>query len=381
MGTAWKAGTLADLTARIYGAPVDPSGWPEVMRTIADGIGASVVGVLIHSLDGRTATTIAMHGEAPPPSIRRYEAYYAARNVWLIEGSAKLEPGAVLTGDELCPDEVFLRSEFYNDFLRPLSIRHSIRAVLGAAPEPLAYLFGARPQGRRPFAEVERRRLRALTGHLVQAVRIQAKLEVALCHERAQAEVMDRLPLGVFLLDARGRVVGMNAAARKIVEQRDGLILDRGVLVATETRADVALQTMIFGAGAAGSGRNLTLGGSCMLPRANGGHPLSAMVAPTGVTGIFPTSKSASVVVLVEEPVRRSAVPFDQFSSRFGLSRAEASVTMHLVGGLSLREAAGALGIQESTARSHLKRVFSKTGAKRQSDLIRRVLTQEAGER
>src|SRR5262245_32278227 len=372
---SWGRATLGELMAHVYGSPIDPTGWSEAMRLIARGIGASTVGIHIHSPDGRDASTIALHGEPPPALLRRYESYFAERNVWLTEGAAKLKSGAVLTGEELCSEEALLRSEFYNDFLRPLRLRWSVFVIVEAAPDPLTYLWAARPSERRAFGAAERRRLGSITPHLVRAMRIHAKLEATLSHERAAAEVMDRLPLGIFLLDSRGRVVQMNAAARSIVERKDALRRGRGVLMALETRADVQLQRMIFGAGAAGTGRNLTLGGTCALPREKGGHPLSAMVAPTGVTGIFPSSRRASVVVLVEEPVQRPPLPFITFSKSFKLSQAEALLAQRLLAGLSLRQAAEELGIWESTARSHLKRVFVKTGARRQSDLILRALT------
>lgn len=379
MAGTWVRSALADVMALIYGSPIEPGGWTEAMRLIAGAIGATTVGIHIHSLDGRDASTIALYGEPPPAMLRRYQTYFAERNVWLTEGASKLKPGAVLTGEELCTEEKLLRSEFYNDFLRPLRVRYSIRAIIEAAPEPLSYLFAVRPARRRPFGEPERARLATISPHLIRAMRIHAMLETTQSHERTGAEVMDRLPLGIFLLDERGRVVQMNAAARKIVERKDALRLDRGVLVARETRADVQLQRMIFGAGAAGTGRNLTLGGTCTLPREGGGHALSAMVAPTGITGIFPSTRRASVVVLVEEPVQRPAMPFDTFSKSFKLSQAEALLAQRLLTGLSLRQAADDLGIRESTARSHLKRVFAKTGARRQSDLILRALTHQPG--
>jgi DNA-binding CsgD family transcriptional regulator len=103
------------------------------------------------------------------------------------------------------------------------------------------------------------------------------------------------------------------------------------------------------------------------------------MVAPTGVTGIFPTSRSARVVVLIEEPARTAMAPSIAFAKDHKLSPAEAELAARLVSGLTLKQAASALGIRDSTARSHLKRVFVKTGARRQAELVRRVLTYESG--
>jgi DNA-binding CsgD family transcriptional regulator len=164
------------------------------------------------------------------------------------------------------------------------------------------------------------------------------------------------------------------------VEAGDGLRVERGVLVAFCTRAEVQLQQMIFGAAALESGRFLQHGGAVALPRPDGRRPLSAMVAPTGLTGIFPSSRSARVVVLIEEPARGSTTPSVEFAKHHKLSPAEAELTTRLVSGLSLKQAAAALGVRDNTARSHLKRVFVKTGARRQAELVRRVLLYESGE-
>jgi DNA-binding CsgD family transcriptional regulator len=103
------------------------------------------------------------------------------------------------------------------------------------------------------------------------------------------------------------------------------------------------------------------------------------MVAPTGVTGIFPGSREARVVVLIEEPTHAVARPSAAFAKKYKLSPAEAGLAARLVSGMSLKQAAAAIGVSENTVRSHLKRVFVKTGVRRQAELVRRVLTYEAG--
>ena len=240
---------------------------------------------------------------------------------------------------------------------------------------PLSFFSAGRPHASSAFGDRDRRILAAVTPHLVQAIRIQSRLEGIQSSRHAFSCAIERLPLAVIFLDRRCRVLEMNSTARKIVDAGDGLKLERGVLVALDTRAEVQLQQMIFGAAAMETGRFLQHGGALSLPRPEGRHPLSAMVAPTGVTGLFPGSRSARVVVLIEEPERKSQVPFAAFSRTYGLSPAETGLTARLVGGMSLRQAAAALGIRDNTARSHLKHVFAKTGAQRQSDLVRRVLT------
>ena len=375
----WSGDVFDRLVALFYRGTTDPTCWNEALQIVAAGLQASVAAIHVHGQSLSPATTIGAWGIPRRVSLKDYERYYADHNVWLIKGAHLLTPGAVLTGDEMCSDEIFLRSEYYNDFLRPMDVRYSIRVCLTNDPEPLSYLSAGRAHSARNFGEVQKRKLRALVPHLTQAIRIQERLETVQSRRSAASGALERLPLGVFFLDGRGRVLEMNSAASKLAEKGDGLRIERGTLAAVDVRAEVQLQRLIFGASATNPEQVPQQGGTFHLPRGDGRHPLSVMVAPTGATGLFPGSRLAAVVVLVEEPTRRSTAPFDAFTNSYGLSPAEAALTAKLVGGMTVHQAAIAAGIRPSTARSHLKRVFAKTGAKRQSDLVRRVLTYDAG--
>ncbi|MFX4770392.1 helix-turn-helix transcriptional regulator, partial [Acinetobacter baumannii] len=58
-----------------------------------------------------------------------------------------------------------------------------------------------------------------------------------------------------------------------------------------------------------------------------------------------------------------------------GLTQAEARLLKGLVEGLSLAEYAATAELSVLTVRSQMKAVFAKTGARRQSELMRLVLT------
>ncbi|HTV32394.1 MAG TPA: hypothetical protein VME69_04720 [Methylocella sp.] len=60
------------------------------------------------------------------------------------------------------------------------------------------------------------------------------------------------------------------------------------------------------------------------------------------------------------------------FAARFGLTGAETRVLAEIIGGAGLLAAATKLKITETTARTHLNRIFAKTRTHRQAELIRR---------
>ena len=58
-----------------------------------------------------------------------------------------------------------------------------------------------------------------------------------------------------------------------------------------------------------------------------------------------------------------------------GLTRAEAAFAVEFANGHSLQACAERLGVSVTTAKSHLQRIFEKTGACRQAELMRLILT------
>jgi DNA-binding CsgD family transcriptional regulator len=61
-------------------------------------------------------------------------------------------------------------------------------------------------------------------------------------------------------------------------------------------------------------------------------------------------------------------------ATRFGLTPAEARLLGALCGGASLGQASAHLGVARTTARTHLQRIFDKSGTHRQAELVGAVL-------
>jgi DNA-binding CsgD family transcriptional regulator len=59
----------------------------------------------------------------------------------------------------------------------------------------------------------------------------------------------------------------------------------------------------------------------------------------------------------------------------YGLTPTETRVAEHLLAGLEIRELAAKMVMTLETARFHVKRILAKTGAHRQSELMRLMLS------
>jgi DNA-binding CsgD family transcriptional regulator len=93
---------------------------------------------------------------------------------------------------------------------------------------------------------------------------------------------------------------------------------------------------------------------------------------------ILPAAQQPAAAAVISDPESQFGTPVQTLGRLFALSRAEARLAAVLVKGYSLREAAEELGVSLSTVRTHLKRLFEKTGTNRQATLIRAFLVSPA---
>jgi len=62
--------------------------------------------------------------------------------------------------------------------------------------------------------------------------------------------------------------------------------------------------------------------------------------------------------------------PGEAFAKLYGLTGSELRVLLAMAPGLSVKEAAEVLGIGETTAKTHLQHIYSKTGTSKQTELL-----------
>jgi DNA-binding CsgD family transcriptional regulator len=180
-------------------------------------------------------------------------------------------------------------------------------------------------------------------------------------------DVLDCFTLGTVVL-RKGRVVaGLNRAADEILQQRDGLYIDGGVLRALDPTDDALLESLVaYSTNSPGRRAPSFL----QVTRTNDHRPYDVCIAKVS----SPASAAGTAVFLYDQDSSVSSV-FTLARSLFNLTAAEARVVQGLAEGSSLYEIAAELRISPHTVRTHLKNVFAKTETRRQSDLLRLVVS------
>ena len=81
----------------------------------------------------------------------------------------------------------------------------------------------------------------------------------------------------------------------------------------------------------------------------------------------------ASVAIFMTQEASYAAPPTDTLRVLYGLTPAEVRICELMLQGMTPNEISEQIGVAVSTARTHLLRIFQKTGTARQADLVRLV--------
>ena len=110
------------------------------------------------------------------------------------------------------------------------------------------------------------------------------------------------------------------------------------------------------------------------ISRAFGGRPLNVLVTPVVAHKALRIEVGTAAIVFVGDPEAREDTDEELLRMLYGLSDAEARVAALLVRAKSVKEVSEGLQVSLNTVRTHLKRIFEKTGTRRQAELVQLVL-------
>ena len=182
------------------------------------------------------------------------------------------------------------------------------------------------------------------------------------------SEAMGRLNFGWLTLDVRCRIVDTTPNVEQIFRRttlmRRGRY-DRLTFASVAIDREVTALVKAFAAGGESRPRAFQLSRDPWM---------DIFVAPVPERLLTPGSTSAAIVYVSGDLWSR-ADRCDQLVDLFGLLPSEAALAWAIAQGRSIAEAAQELGITVETARNYSKKIYSKTGAGGQAELVRIIFT------
>jgi DNA-binding CsgD family transcriptional regulator len=368
---------LLRLIGRIYDAASDESLWPLFLDEFAEAIQGTMTTLVYHDLTSQRASLM-LSARCDPECPRQYVSYFSARDPYKTAGLARHRsagPDTVYVGEELVASAQLTRTEFYNDF----SLAHGMVRHFGTpiviTKNWVSNISSHRPGNREPFGLEEVKLLRLLLPHLQRAILFHRRFAELENIERASLDAIDRLRVGVILLDQAGAIIAMNREAHRTVALNDGLFVSKEGLSAASVSLKNELLAATGRAALTAQGEGSSAGGLFSIPRPSGKRPFHLAVSPIGRDAFGPGIRTPAVIVFVTDPDQQPESLADALARIFGLTRAEARLADYLRQGETMVETAEKLGISHNTARTHLQHIYEKTGTKHQGELVRLLHT------
>lgn len=368
---------VLDLVALIYDAAGDPALWPVFLDRFADAVQGTTTSLIFYDAT-RQAGGLTASARSDPIDQRKYNEYYVGVDCWGIHGGHLLAPGKVLAGQQLCPDRVLEQSEFYADFLRPMKAFHQVCGIIAVNASSTSLIASVRSKTNGPFKYEDTRLLNILMPHLQRALVLHQRIEALHATNASAIEALDRLPHGLVLVSAAMEVVFLNRSAKMIVDQNDGLTVNRRYLRARSSDDTRRLHELLQKSISTSLGRGMHAGGATTIARPSHRRPFHVLVTPVHLRTMLPTALTPAAVAFIADPELKFETEVQTLVQLFDLSRAEARLAAALSKGYNLTETSQLLGISLSTVRTQLGKLFEKTGTTRQAALIRTILMSPA---
>jgi DNA-binding CsgD family transcriptional regulator len=187
------------------------------------------------------------------------------------------------------------------------------------------------------------------------------------------ADTLDGLSVGMCLVDAGGRIVHANAAGYAMISAGDILLSVGGRLVTGDAQVDKTLRE-IFAAAGQGDAALGTMGIAVALTGKDDERYVAHVLPLTsGARRRAGRTYTAAAALFVRKATLVVPSALEVIGKTFKLTPTELRVLLAIVEVGGVPEVAAALGVAATTVKTHLGRLFEKTGVGRQADLVKLV--------
>ncbi len=343
---------------RIYEAAVIPERWSDICDILAVQSGSHSAAVIAIG-DGGEVNWTASEGSID--LIRTIAQSDLGMSDIRLKRHIERAPFAFLPDNALMSEGELAADAIYNTFLRPAGLGHTAGDVI-QEPSGHTIIFDViRQTDNGPFTSDNIDRLNSHRPDLARAALMSSRL--AFRQAQNTVEILSALSLPGAVVTSRGQVKAMNLEMEALSPRIRAGARDRIHV------SNAGVQTMIEDrlSQLATGGRPFTQ--SIALPPQDG--------APAMIIHLLPVKRDAhdifshAAAIIVASPIGSSGQP-DHHVVRglFDLTATEARIAVAIASGMTVEAIAQTFGNSRETVRSHLKRVFLKTGVKSQAQLV-----------
>jgi DNA-binding CsgD family transcriptional regulator/PAS domain-containing protein len=363
---------LSRVIGQVYDCAVDPTLWSPTLTAIRDKMDMAYVS--INFLD----RTFYLLGSNTQPGVfqSKWNQDWIDRlpqllvDVPVIERWAALDIDDSISQMQCLPEAEFHRSDFYQQWVKPQGLRDYCYANVAKRMDITGSLGAATYASRELVTESERELFRLLAPHVRRALLISGLLDEGKLQVQLYRKLLDRIGAGVLMVGHDARLVYANETADRLLSQGVSLSVRNNRVCTASPPHERGFQEALARACAQDDSALGNFGNGIPLPGRDGAMAV-CYVLPLGkserrrelgpgLAAIFITTHGASVPPALEV-----------LSALSGMTSREARIALMIADGSAPNETAQTLGISINTVRTHIAKVFEKTGVNSQLELTK----------
>lgn len=369
---------LSGVIGKIYDSALDPALWPEALEGACALIGGALGYIALFDQRNRHMRLLCQWG-GDAHMMRSYAALIPHMPFWEIMTEYQIgqitNTVDMLKRSGLTEDEM-LDTKFFREWAQPNGLRDVLAGIVVKVNERVASFNLHTPLTRDTVGPRDVAVMALLLPHVRRAVTIADMLDMKSLVNEALETTLNALASAVVLVDATGSILQANWAAQTMFSMGGPILSLHGKLGTHRADATHALRAAIVRA----------TDDESMLGYGGIGVPIPGldqnMVIVSSVAHVFPLKSGnlrpglalgAAAAVFVTPPGENTPPPFETLAALYDLTPTEARVMVEIASGKNRAATAEALGIADSTVKTHLAHVFEKTRTSEQAELAKLV--------
>jgi len=362
---------VSSLIGDIYDTVCDSSLWIGVLGRAAHFVGAQAAALLWRNAVSRSADIVYTFGIDSP-----YAQSYAERYAKLDPTTTPMflrEVGEVVSTTDLVRYSEFRESRFYKEWAQPQGLVDQALANIDKSATSVVQLSFWRSSASGMVDEAARERMRLIVPHLRRAVLVGNLIDYRTAEAATFGDALDGIGAGLFFVDASGRIVHANASGHAMLAEGTLLHVNDGRLAPTDVEAEQRLYE-ILNVDGSGDAPMDTRAGAVPLIASDGEHYVGHVLPlAAGARRQAGAVYAAVAAVFVHKASLDMPSPQEVIAKLYKLTPTELRVLFAIVQVGGAPEVAEAMGISHGTVKTHLRRLFAKTGTDRQAELVKLV--------
>jgi DNA-binding CsgD family transcriptional regulator/PAS domain-containing protein len=362
---------LSHILGALYDAALDEAGWVKCLEAIRVTFSGNYASLIVRKETEDDVGLIVSAGDNQT-SLDPGNPFIA------MSPFTGLKPDTLVTVRDVTSEQEWRASAYYLDYCRHQGVFHVMAADIATRDGGLYGFRVTRAEGQPDFSRAELEFCGLLLPHIKRALNLHLSINQDRKVSTLYSHAMTQMLVGVVILDQNGLVIECNPAATAIFGLKDGLTVDAGQLQSSYSDDNRKLQKLLREALNTTHMEQLGVTQAMTVTRPSGKLSWGLILQRISSDQWTEGKQRPSLAVFVRDTEGRVDPSVRLAQQLFQLTPAETALAIQLANGLSLEEATEALGIKRNTGRAHLRSIFSKTGVRRQTELVRIFLNSVA---